>query len=119
MPDEPGGRRLSCLAPSVLTSGPVTAPDTRALADGITAALRAYPEIVVAYLFGSVARGQARADSDLDVGVVYASPGAGERGPARRVAALAAAIGKATGFEAVDVVDLEAQGPIFAHRLLC
>jgi hypothetical protein len=35
------------------------------------------------------------------------------------VETLSAAIGKVTGFEAVDVVNLEAQGPIFAHGVLC
>ena len=36
----------------------------------LASALSAEPDVVVAYLFGSVARGQARPDSDLDVAVL-------------------------------------------------
>lgn len=83
----------------------------------IRAVLEGFPEIAAAWLFGSVARGAARDDSDLDVGVVYAR---GDRDSHDRLApAVAAALSRATGVERIDVVDLAAQGPIFAHRVLC
>lgn len=69
------------------------------------------------YVFGSVARGTARPDSDLDVGVVFGRDlDAASR--ERTANALSRALVKAVGLERVDVVDLEVQGPIFAHRAL-
>lgn len=85
------------------------------LRTSIAAVLARHPSIAVAYVFGSVARGQAREDSDLDVGVVF------ERGAAHDEALLArlsTELAAATGVEPVDVIDLEAQGPIFAHGVL-
>ncbi len=80
--------------------------------------LGAEPAVAAAYVFGSVARGEAGPGSDLDVAFLYRR---GEPQPDRdRVAErLTGPIARAAGFEAVDVVDLEAQGPIFAHRVLC
>lgn len=76
-----------------------------------------YPAIAAAYVFGSVARGEAGPESDLDIGVVYRHRAGTEH--ARLAPVLAAQLGQASGFEAVDVVDLDAQGPIFCHRVLC
>src|SRR5688572_44263 len=74
------------------------------------------PAVAVAYVFGSVARGEARPQSDLDIGVVYRRDC---RADHERIASkLAAEIGRAAGMEAVDVVDLEPQGPIFCHEVL-
>jgi predicted nucleotidyltransferase len=50
--------------------------------DHLTRALTGRPGIVVAYLFGSVARDEARPSSDVDVGVVL------EQGPLRDLPAL-------------------------------
>lgn len=74
------------------------------------------PEVAAAYLFGSVARGTATIESDLDVGVVYRD----RRSDAhdRLATSLALELSRATGFERVDLVDLEAQGSIFALRVL-
>lgn len=94
----------------------VPTADTDALVAGIREVLAAVPEVAAAYLFGSVARGTPRDDSDLDIGVVYPR---GVRSHERIAPTLASALARATGFEHVDVVDLAAQGSIFAHRVLC
>lgn len=87
------------------------------LGDAIARVLARVPEVAVAYVFGSVVRGEARADSDLDIGFVY---GPGARGAHGRVVdACVGPLMAETGFAAVDLVDLEAQGPIFAHAVLC
>lgn len=77
----------------------------------------AEPAVAAAYVFGSVARGEAGPGSDLDVAVLYRRD---DPQPDRdRVAErLAGPIARAAGIDAVDVVDLESQGPIFAHRVL-
>ena len=81
----------------------------------IASVMQHHPEIAVAYLFGSRARSEARLDSDLDVAVV--SAGRGELSN-ELLGRLATELSKATGIDAVDVIDLEAQGPIFAHHVL-
>jgi uncharacterized protein len=88
------------------------------LGKSISRVLRRYPDVAAGYLFGSAARGEARPGSDLDVGLVYRGARSRER-HGRIAPELAAELGKATGFELVDVVDLEAQGPIFCHLVLC
>ena len=47
----------------------VNDPDMESLAGRIVRVLEPRPEILEAYLFGSVARGEARAGSDLDIAV--------------------------------------------------
>ena len=71
--------------------------------------------VAVAYLFGSVARGDARPDSDVDVGVVLT---------ARRPASLREepldvldALERATG-RSIDLVVLNGAGADFVHRVL-
>jgi predicted nucleotidyltransferase len=78
-----------------------------------------HPEIAVVYLFGSYARGQARAGSDVDLAIVYRSPELGQAAHRRIADDLALAVGKAAGVERVDVIDLLAQGPLFCHQVLC
>jgi hypothetical protein len=53
----------------------------------------------------------------VDIGLVYRRPGDVDH---ERIAAeLADQVGRALAVEAVDVVDLEAQGAIFCHEVLC
>ncbi len=87
--------------------------------DAARATFARHPAIAVAYLFGSHARGEARPDSDIDIGIVYRRGTASPELHEKIATALALAIAEATGVEAIDVVDLEAQGPIFCHRVLC
>ena len=65
------------------------------------------PGVRLAVLFGSLARGQARASSDVDVGILAdVGPGSFEE---IRVEAL-----RALGTDAVDVVDLRRATPLLA-----
>jgi predicted nucleotidyltransferase len=67
------------------------------------------------YLFGSVARGDARADSDIDVAVLYGKTV--EPGLAGLKLALAGDIEEHLG-RPVDLVVLDHQAPDFVHRVL-
>lgn len=92
-------------------------PTLDALTDAVRSVLADVPEVVAGWLFGSRARGTARDDSDLDVAILYRDPDS--RANDRVAVQIAAALARATGIERIDVVDLAAQGPIFAHRVLC
>lgn len=79
----------------------------------LTSYLNACPEVDAAWLFGSRAEGRPRADSDVDVAVLFARHMAFEQAVFRRgtlMDELAARLGRA-----VDVVDVERLSPrIFA-----
>ncbi len=51
------------------------ATDPHALEEELRAALRRHPRVLVAYLFGSTARGRAGPLSDVDVAVLLAEDG--------------------------------------------
>ena len=74
-----------------------------ALPDELTRPLRAVaerdPDVRALYVFGSRIDGTARPDSDLDVGVLYASPQ-----PLEKTVGLEEALHRATG-QPVDVID--------------
>lgn len=74
--------------------------------------------MAAAYLFGSVARGSAGPESDVDIGIVYSDSRARAQHP-RVAAELSVEIGKALACDLIDLVDLEAQGSIFCHQVLC
>ncbi|MCE7890726.1 MAG: nucleotidyltransferase domain-containing protein [Sorangiineae bacterium PRO1] len=93
----------------------VVAPE---LSSALREALSAHAEIAVSYLFGSRARGDAREDSDIDIGLVFRRGGDAPESRERIAVQVAADVTRATGVERVDVVDLEEQGPIFCHRVL-
>jgi len=75
------------------------------------------PEIQAAYVFGSVASGRARADSDVDVAVLI-----DRRVPPGRILKyrlkLMADLGTALHRSDVDVVILNEASPLLAHRVL-
>lgn len=92
----------------------VPAPDMRRLAIW----LAAQPEIIAAWLFGSRARGDARADSDVDVAVltvVGGNPGSLRRRLEWKIEA-ARAMGQPQ--EAVDLILLEEASPLLVHAVL-
>jgi len=78
----------------------------------VTAALAAHPDIELAFLYGSVARGEARRDSDIDVAVQ--APKALDAGEKMRlIEDLAVATGRA-----VDLVDLRTVGEPLLGQIL-
>jgi hypothetical protein len=81
----------------------------------VAAVLSTVPSVVAAWVFGSVARGTAREDSDLDVAVLLAAPVAAE--DRRGLHDLAASLEQAAE-RRVDLVILGDHDPIIAHRVL-
>lgn len=73
--------------------------------------------LVAAYLFGSVARGQERTDSDVDIGIVLGRP----RGPTLedldRLARIQQELADLLACD-VDVVPLDAASPDLRHNVL-
>ena len=80
-------------------------------------ALRERPEVLEAYLFGSQARGDAHAESDVDV-AVYVERGATGDPAFGYMAELATVLASALGQECVDVVVLNEAPPLLYHRVL-
>src|SRR5690349_1222364 len=86
------------------------------LAERVREVFEQRPEPVVAvYLFGSRARGTARPDSDLDLGLLYATPPAATL--AAQPYALADDLRAALGVP-VDLVVLNTAPPDLVHRVL-
>lgn len=82
----------------------------------LLALLATRPEVLEAYLFGSTARDQAQAHSDVDV-AVYLDSQATEP-PFGHAAEFGAAMGSALGSSRVDVVVLNRASPLLYHRVL-
>lgn len=80
-------------------------------------ALEAVPGVAAAWVFGSVARGTARADSDIDIGVLLVERGAEKSVEPRWLGELAGRLEAATG-RTVDLVMVDAQGPMLRHQIL-
>ena len=85
------------------------------LDESIAAVLSTNPSVVAAWVFGSIARGTAREDSDLDVAILLAPPAAAEQ--QRALYDLAARLEQVAG-RPVDLVVLGDHDPIIAHRVL-
>jgi hypothetical protein len=75
------------------------------------------PEILEAYLFGSSARGEAAAHSDVDV-AVYVDPSMLPDAPFGYAAGLLTEMMSALGTNAVDLVVLNRASPLLYHRVL-
>jgi predicted nucleotidyltransferase len=74
--------------------------------EALARAVASVPELRLAVLFGSAARGEDRADSDLDVGVL-----AGPEGPAYDLATLRVHLERDTG-RVVDLISLDSAPPL-------
>ena len=78
----------------------------------VQAALAKHPEVELAIVFGSVARGEARRDSDVDVAVQLSTPlGADEK--MELIADIAAVTGRP-----VDLIDLRTIGEPLLGQIL-
>jgi predicted nucleotidyltransferase len=77
-----------------------------------------YEPIAAAYLFGSCARGDSTARSDLDVGIVFRRRVDSALTQHRMLADMASRLEGLSPSGEVDVVVLESQGPAFQHRAL-
>lgn len=94
--------------------GPI---DLATLLERLRGALEGRSEILEAYLFGSQARGEARAHSDVDVAVYVDRSGLPQTAFGYD-ADLAAELMHALGTNRVDVVLLNDAAPLLYHRVL-
>ncbi len=92
-------------------------PELAAFKVRLVQLLAEYPEICAAYLFGSVARGDAHTGSDLDIGLLL-SKGSSPTRLDRLLGDLAARLEVETAPRALDLVVLDNQGPVFCHDVL-
>ena len=83
----------------------------------LTGILQARPEILDGYVFGSEARGEAQAHSDLDVAVFIDRARAGKP-PFGYEAELGTVLTAALGRTRIDVVVLNDAPPLLYHRVL-
>lgn len=88
-----------------------------AVAEAIASVVEAHPEVASAWLFGSVARGDARPDSDVDVAILFADSRATPLSHHRLLGTIAVELEAALG-RRVDLVVLDAQPPVFRYRVL-
>jgi hypothetical protein len=91
-------------------------PALQDLADQVAAVLRARPDILEGYIFGSVARGEAQPHSDIDV-AVYLAPSSVET-PYGIDAEITADLMAALSTNRIDLVVLNHAGPLLYHRVL-
>jgi predicted nucleotidyltransferase len=80
--------------------------------------LRRFPEVCSAWLFGSMARGTPRPDSDLDVALLFRDRGTTVADVHELIGRIAAHLEGVAPGRRIDLVSLEAQGPVFQHRVL-
>jgi hypothetical protein len=91
--------------------------DSDAIGDRLGGALRAQDGVRLAFLFGSRARGEARATSDFDIAVLLDDDAArADRG--RTIRRLAASLGRVVASELIDLVVLNDAPPLLRHRVL-
>ena len=77
-----------------------------------------FPEVAAAWLFGSQIRGEARPDSDVDVGLVLKHRKVSAREVLPLLGKLAAELESVAPGHPIDLTLLEQQGPIFQHEVL-
>lgn len=96
----------------------MTAAFSSEVYDRVRAILQPKSEILEAYVFGSVARGQATAHSDLDVAVFVSEAALTRPDGFGYDAELATDLMAALGTNDVDVVVLNRASPVLYHRVL-
>lgn len=96
----------------------MVAQSKQTLDEGIAAVLADFPQVAAAWVFGSEARGQARPDSDLDIGLLFERRGDTALDHDREIRTIAARLEALAPGRPIDLVVLESQGPIFRHRVL-
>jgi len=89
-----------------------------AIDEGIARVLRAFPEVSAAWLFGSEARGEAGPASDLDIGLLLRDRSKAAIDVLPVLGSIAAELEQVAPGRQIDLVLLEAQGPVFQHRAL-
>lgn len=80
---------------------PESPPPTPAIDDALRGVLAGFPEVCMAVLFGSMASGRARADSDVDIAVAAKRP----LSVVQKIA-LTQALAEKTG-RSIDLIDLK------------
>jgi predicted nucleotidyltransferase len=86
---------------------------TPAHRQAIETVLAAQPEIIAAWLFGSAQSGELRADSDLDIGVLF------ETSPTLDILVeLRANLQQATQIDAIDLVVLNNASPVLRFEAI-
>lgn len=88
------------------------------LVDALTQRLGAEPDVQVAYVFGSQARGTAGPLSDVDVAVLLDEDASVARATGDRELMLRDAVAETAGTSRVDVVVLNHAPPSLAYRVL-
>jgi predicted nucleotidyltransferase len=73
-------------------------------------------DVVLAYVFGSQARGEAGPLSDVDVAILFAAD-ASRQDRFERVLVMSNALGVMVQREDVDVIDLQEASPLLRHRV--
>ncbi|MGH7288613.1 MAG: type VII toxin-antitoxin system MntA family adenylyltransferase antitoxin [Myxococcota bacterium] len=92
-------------------------PSREQVLSAARAVLEPRDEVLEAYLFGSLARGEAQPHSDVDV-AVYVDPAAHSESALGIDAEIGAELMRALGSNRVDVVLLNASSPLLYHRVL-
>jgi len=85
---------------------------------GLARVLAEFPEVRLAYLFGSRARGQAHGESDFDVAVLVDDSQAGREQKARMIRHLAGRLGREVSSSRLDLVLLNDASILLRHRVL-
>ena len=88
-----------------------------AIRDAVVGAVSSRPDILAAYVFGSVATGQTRKDSDVDVAILLRNGIRPSRAFRLRLE-LMSDVGHALRRRDIEVVILNDASPLFAHRVL-
>jgi predicted nucleotidyltransferase len=95
----------------------MASPDFKKIQHGLTALLKSKREVLAGYVFGSVATGRARRDSDVDIAVLV-SDRAMQGDVFEYRLRLMAEIMRVLKRQDVDLIILNESPPLLAHRVL-